>query len=69
MNLAWEDRIANYVKATGFPRSLFLSEDGRVVGTWIMGNNYKVKSTYYGGYQIISAPSLCAGQQPDAKVR
>jgi hypothetical protein len=46
----WEDRIANYVRQTGFPRSLFLSEDGRVVGTWIMGNNYQVKSTYYGGY-------------------
>lgn len=48
--MKWEDRIANYVKVTGFPRSLFMSEDGRVVGTWIMGNNYKVKSTYYGGY-------------------
>jgi hypothetical protein len=46
----WEDRIANYVRATGFPRSLFLSEDGRVVGTWIMGNDYRVKSEYYGGY-------------------
>jgi hypothetical protein len=38
------------VRETGFPRSLFMSEDGRVVGTWIMGNNYRVKSTYYGGY-------------------
>lgn len=46
----WEDRIANYVRATGFPRSLFISEDGRVVGTWIMGNDYRVKSAYYGGY-------------------
>ena len=48
--MTWEDRIANYTKATGFPRSLFVSEDGRAVGTWIMGNNYRVKSTYYGGY-------------------
>jgi len=48
--MTWEERIAHYVKATGFPRSLFVSEDGRVVGTWIMGNNYRVKSTYYGGY-------------------
>ena len=35
---------------TDYPRSLFVGEDGRVVGTWIMGNNYKVKSGYYGGY-------------------
>lgn len=48
--MTWEDRIANYVRATGFPRSLFMSEDGRVVGTWIMGNDYRVKSAYYGGY-------------------
>ncbi|WP_148425096.1 hypothetical protein [Komagataeibacter europaeus] len=27
-----------------------MGEDGRVVGTWIMGNDYRVKSTYYGGY-------------------
>jgi hypothetical protein len=46
----WEARIANYVRETGFPRSLFISEDGRVVGTWIMGNDYRVKSAYYGGY-------------------
>jgi hypothetical protein len=45
-----EDRITNYVRETGFPRSLFVSEDGRIVGTWIMGNDYRVKSAYYGGY-------------------
>jgi hypothetical protein len=45
-----EDRIDNYVRETGFPRSLFVSEDGRIVGTWIMGNDYRVKSEYYGGY-------------------
>lgn len=43
-------RIDAYVQATGFPRSLFLSDDGRIVGTWIMGNDYRVKSGYYGGY-------------------
>jgi hypothetical protein len=48
--MRWQDRIDSYVKVTGFPRSLFLSEDGRVVGTWIMGNDYRVKSEYYGGY-------------------
>jgi hypothetical protein len=46
----WEDRIANYERVTGFPKSLFIAGDGRVVGTFIMGNNYKVKSTFYGGY-------------------
>ena len=46
----WERRIHNYVRETGFPRSLFVAEDGRVVGTWIMGNDYRVKSGYYGGY-------------------
>lgn len=48
--LTWEDRIANYERETGFPRSIFVAADGRVVGTWIMGNDYRVKSTYYGGY-------------------
>ena len=48
--MLWAERIANYVSETGFPRSLFSAADGRVVGTWIMGNDYRVKSTYYGGY-------------------
>jgi len=45
-----QDRIDNYVRETRFPRSLFVSEDGRIVGTWIMGNDYRVASAYYGGY-------------------
>jgi hypothetical protein len=48
--MQWEARIQNYTRQTGFPRSLFVAEDGRVVGTWIMGNDYRVKSGYYGGY-------------------
>lgn len=48
--LSWQDRIDNYARETGFPRSLFIGEDDRVVGTWIMGNDYRVKSGYYGGY-------------------
>ena len=48
MNL--EQRIAHYTAVTKFPRSLFVSEDGRIVGTWIMGNDYRVSSGYYGGY-------------------
>lgn len=45
-----QERIDNYVSESGYPRSLFVSEDGRIVGTWIMGQNYTVKSEYYGGY-------------------
>jgi hypothetical protein len=48
--MRWEDRIENYAKETGFPKCLFVGPDGRVVGTWIMGNDYRVKSEYYGGY-------------------
>lgn len=45
-----QERIDNYVRETSYPRSLFVSEDGRIVGTWIMGNSYQVKSGFYGGY-------------------
>ena len=48
--MQWDQRISNYVQETRFPKSLFVAEDGRVVGTWIMGNDYRVKSEYYGGY-------------------
>ncbi len=48
--LTWQQRLDNYTKWTGFPQSMFVSPDGRVYGTWIMGNDYRVKSTYYGGY-------------------
>ena len=46
----WKARIESYNRLTGFPCSLFIADDGRVVGTWIMGNDYRVKSGYYGGY-------------------
>lgn len=48
--LSWPERIQNYVKITRFPENIFMGEDNRVVGTWIMGNDYRVKSSYYGGY-------------------
>jgi hypothetical protein len=48
--MTWQDRIANYERVTGFPNALFIAGDGRVVGTLIMGNDYRVKSQYYGGY-------------------
>jgi hypothetical protein len=47
--MQWADRIDNYDRVTGFPKSLFLAGD-YVVGTWIMGNDYRVKSGFYGGY-------------------
>jgi hypothetical protein len=46
----WKQRIESYARLTKFPGSLFIADDGRVVGTWIMGNDYRVKSGYYGGY-------------------
>jgi len=45
-----EERIANYKEATGFPLSLYVGEDGRLSGVWVMGNNYRVKTGWYGGY-------------------
>ena len=48
MNL--QERIDNYIIETKYPRSLFIGDDERIYGTWIMGNNYTVKSGYYGGY-------------------
>lgn len=49
-NLDWPARILGYHMTTGFPESLFIGGDGRCVGIWIMGNDYRVKSEYYGGY-------------------
>jgi hypothetical protein len=46
----WSQRIENYERVTGFPKALFVAGDGRVVGTWVMGNDYRVKSGLYGGY-------------------
>ena len=48
--MTWAERLANYHRETGYPESLFIAGDGRVVGTWIMGQSYKVASGYYGGY-------------------
>ncbi len=50
MNYTWEQRIDNYSFETGFPPAMFPCADGRVIGLWIMGNNYQVKSGFYGGY-------------------
>lgn len=45
-----QERIDNYYSETGYPESVFIGTDGRLVGIWIMGNDYTVKSSYYGGY-------------------
>lgn len=50
MEMTNPERVDSYHKITKFPTSLFVGGDGRIVGTFIMGNNYTVKSTYYGGY-------------------
>lgn len=50
MALTLQNRIDNYVLKTKYPRSLFIGEDERIVGCWIMGQSYKVRSGYYGGY-------------------
>ena len=49
-DFTWNDRIQHYNDVTGYPASLFVAGDGRVVGTWVMGQNYRVQSDYYGGY-------------------
>ncbi|MBF2755320.1 MAG: transposase [Gammaproteobacteria bacterium AqS3] len=43
-------RIASYVEKTKFPECLHVGEDGRILGIWVMGNDYRVRSGYYGGY-------------------
>lgn len=45
-----QERIDSYVAVTGYPRSLFVSEDQRIVGTWIMGQNYTARQDFYGSY-------------------
>lgn len=45
-----QERIMSYREITKLPLSLFIGEDGRMVGTWIMGNDYRVQNNYYGGY-------------------
>lgn len=45
-----QERITNYASETGYPTSLAIGDDGRIFGMWIMGNNYTVASSFYGGY-------------------
>lgn len=44
-------RIAAYEKTTGWRDSLWLHAPSQtILGLWVMGNSYTVKSGYYGGY-------------------
>ena len=43
------DRIRAYEAASGYPPALW-ELDGIIYGVWVMGNDYRVKSGYYGGY-------------------
>ena len=48
--LTLAERIDSYNVRMPYPRSLFLAGDGRIVGTWIMGNDYRATSDVYGSY-------------------
>lgn len=48
--MLWPERISNYHLVTGFPESLFIAGNGEVIGMFVMGNDYRVKSQFYGGY-------------------
>lgn len=50
MDLTWQQRIDNMVATLPFPRNTYVMENGGVIGMWTLGNNYKVKSGYHGGY-------------------
>ncbi len=50
MRWSWQARIDNYAKVTGFPPAMYVTPGGYVIGMWRMGNDYRVKSSFYGGY-------------------
>lgn len=64
--LNWQERIESYKWETRYPQSMMVAEDGRVVGTWILGNNYKVASGFHGGYPATYLKRV-AGLFPEKK--
>lgn len=48
--MTWQQRIDNLVATLPFPRNTFVLDGGGVIGMWTMGNDYRVKSRYHGGY-------------------
>ena len=48
--MTWPARIANYATVTGYPPAFWAGENDVVYAFWILGNNYRVASHYFGGY-------------------
>jgi hypothetical protein len=46
----WSDRLANYKRELPYPVHMSAGPDGYLFGIWKLGNDYRVKSGYYGGY-------------------
>jgi hypothetical protein len=45
------ERISAYERATGWTHSLWLHVPSNcILGHWVLGNDYRVKSGFYGGY-------------------
>lgn len=50
IGLTIRERMERYNSRFSRFEPLYLSKTGRIEGLWIMGNNYRVTSGYYGGY-------------------
>jgi hypothetical protein len=48
--MSWPERIAHYEKTMQQP-SYMWTEGRWAIGMWFIGNSYKKKTNYYGGYQ------------------
>ena len=46
----WPERIARYVRETGFPEAMGVASDGTLFGVWVIGNDYRNKTDYHGEY-------------------
>lgn len=68
MNLTLKQRIDAYSAVFPAFQPLYLANDRRIEGLWIMGNDYRVKSGYYGGYPAGYLPRVMS-MFPDATSR
>ena len=66
MNLTLQQRIEAYQSAFPKFQPLYLANEKRIEGLWIMGNDYRVKSGYYGGYPAGYLPRVMS-MFPDAQ--
>jgi hypothetical protein len=48
--MEWARRFENYERETEYPAVFTVDDLGRAYAFWILGNDYRVKSEYYGGY-------------------